>query len=517
MTLSKQALVAGELNVWALLQSVARRQPRQTALQQDELRVSYAEFVQRALVWAARLAAQGVGHGDRVAILSENRVEYLEILFGCARLGAIAACQNWRLSREELAHCLRLIEPRVLVASRRFLEAARLAAGDGDKLLPMEEAWNKGPREIAADPSALAPASSGGEEGLYILYTSGTTGFPKGALISHRALIARSLVHALDRPVKPTSAFVAWSPLFHMGAMDAALAALIRGGKVIVMDGFHPEALAQVVAREEIGHLTIVPGVVERFLQAMKDAGVSPKGVGVVGVMADLVPPRLIAELTRVLDAPYSNTFGSTETGSPPASRGLVPVGQMPTELPKLQSSLCEVRLVDEKDHDVADGEPGELALRSPTLFSGYWGAPDENAEVFRNGWYHMGDVFKRRPTGELEYVDRKKYLIKSGGENIYPAELERVLLAMPGIEEAVVIRQKDDAWGEVPVAVVVRAQGADLAADAVTGFCRGRIASYKLPRRVVFAQASQIPRNVSGKVERLKLEGLVATAGEAS
>ncbi len=145
--------------------------------------------------------------------------------------------------------------------------------------------------------------------------------------------------------------------------------------------------------------------------------------------MADLVPPAEIAEITRLLGAPYANTFGATETGCPPCSSNLIPIGVAPARLSKQQSPFCEVRLVDADDRDVPDGAPGELCMRGPTLFSGYWRAPEVNASDFRGGWFHMGDVFVRNPDGTLDFVDRVKYLIKSGGENIYPAEIERVLL----------------------------------------------------------------------------------------
>ena len=173
--------------------------------------------------------------------------------------------------------------------------------------------------------------------------------------------------------------------------------------------------------------------------------------------MADLVPRHQLAEITTLLGAPYVNSFGATETGLPPATAALIPIGAAPTDLAKRQSAFCEVRLVDADDRDVPDGAPGECAIRGPTLFSGYWRAPEVNAKDFRGGWFHMGDVFVRRDDGRLDFVDRAKYLIKSGGENVYPAEIERVLLADPRVGDAVVVRRPDAKWGEVPVAVVAR------------------------------------------------------------
>jgi fatty-acyl-CoA synthase len=219
--------------------------------------------------------------------------------------------------------------------------------------------------------------------------------------------------------------------------------------------------------------------------------------------MADLVPPAEIARITRLLGAPYANTFGATETGNPPASAGVIAIGSTPSRLPKTQSAFCEIRLVDEDGHDVPDGAPGELWMRGPTLFSGYWGRGDAD---FVDGWFPMGDVFVRNPDGTLDFVDRRKYLIKSGGENIYPAEIERVLLADPRVAEAAVVRRRDERWGEVPVAFVARRDAA-LTADELLAACKASLAGYKKPRQIHFIDYDAFPRSASGKVLRHELE----------
>ena len=171
-----------------------------------------------------------------------------------------------------------------------------------------------------------------------------------------------------------------------------------------------------------------------------------------------------------------------------------------------MQSGFCEIRLVDADDNDVPDGEPGELAIRGPSLFSGYWGNDEANREAFRNGWFHMGDVFRRNPDGSLDFLDRVKYMIKSGAENIYPAEIERHILADPRIADAAVVRKPDDRWGEVPVVFAARTDDA-LTEDDVIAMCRGRIANYKLPKEVHFVAMEDLPRSTSGKIQRHVLE----------
>ena len=484
--------------------------PHAPALVQDGRVLTYRALDDRAGRLAAVLAASGVGAGDRVAMLSENRAEYLELFLAAARIGAVVACQNWRLAAPELAHCLRLVAPRLALVSARHAAALADAGHAGERTLLLGGDYER--RLAEAAPRAPRPLDP--ESGLLILYTSGTTGLPKGALISHRAMLARAMVAAADWRLGP-EAFVAWTPLFHMGAADEALATLLGGGTVFVMDGFDAAALAAIAARERIGHLTVVPGVVDRLLAELRAAKAPPAGVRVVGVMADLVPPAQIAELTALLGAPYGNTFGSTETGMPPASRGLIPPGVAPASLAKTQSSFCAVRLLDPEGRDVAEGEAGELAMRGPTLFSGYWGDAAANADAFRDGWFRMGDVFRRNPDGTLDFVDRRKYLIKSGGENIYPAEVERALLAVPGVADAAVVRRADARWGEVPVAFVVR-QDATLTEAALLAACRARIAGYKLPKAVLFVTDADLPRSTSGKIQRHILEQrLIAPAGQ--
>ena len=492
---------AAALTVAGAVRMQARLQPAAPALEQGGQVLGYAALDDRAARLAGVLLASGVGAGDRVALLAENRTEYVELFLAAARIGAVVACQNWRLADPELAHCLRLASPVLAVVSPRH--AATLARIDHGiaRSITLGEEYER----LLADAAPCGVWPLDPEAGLLILYTSGTTGLPKGALISHRAMLARSMVGAADWQLG-RDAFVAWTPLFHMGSADQTLATLMLGGTVVVQDGFDAAALCEVVARRRIGHLTVVPGVVDRLLAELHRAPVRPRGIRVVGVMADLVPPGQLAELTGLLDAPYGNTFGSTETGMPPASRSLIPPGVKPVSLAKVQSAFCEVRLVAPDGAEVPDGTPGEMTLRGPTLFSGYFAAAAANAEEFRGGWFHMGDVFVRHPDGTLDFVDRRKYLIKSGGENIYPAEIERAILALPGVADAAVVRRADARWGEVPVAFVVRSDPA-LDEAAVLAACRGRIAGYKLPKSVLFITDAELPRSTSGKVQRHLLE----------
>jgi len=504
---------ASGLTVGRMFRQQVRRGPDRVALEQEGRRITYAELDARVNRLANCLAAQGVRNGDRVAILSENRIEYVELQLAAAKLGIIVACQNWRLASSELVHCLSLVEPKATFVSERFASLLSGLNCDVGRTITLGAEYE---HLLQGVHDSESPDVAHAEDGLVILYTSGTTGLPKGAVISQRAMIARGFIGEIDGTFVPGRTFVAWAPMFHMVSTDNVLATLMRGGKVVVIDGFDPARIVNACANEDIGWLQLMPGTVEQAIAEFKKTDMRPRTLGSVGCMADLVPRAQIAEITELLQAPYINSFGSTETGSPPASKNLIPIGVIQERLPKEQNSMCDIRLVDADDNDVPDGQPGELAFRGPTLFSGYWKVPPEND--FQNGWFHMGDVFRRNPDGTLDFVDRRKYLIKSGGENIYPAEIEQVLLASSRITEAVVVRKPDERWGEVPVAFVV-ARDASLSAADVIALCRGKIANYKLPKAVRFVADADLPRSTTGKIKRHELEELlkVSAAGRES
>ena len=477
--------------------------PARIALVQDQRRISYGELKLRVDRLCNALRQSGVQHGDRIAVLSENRFEYVEVLLAAAHIGAIVACQNWRLSAAELAHCMGLVAPRVVLVSTRHAALLGTSDGGGAEVISFEDDYETLLRNASPGPSE---SPSRPEDGLLILYTSGTTGLPKGAVISHRAMMARAMIGTVDGQLYPGYGSICWSPLYHMGGTDPTLGCLMHGDTVFVVDGFQPGVLVELMSRELLGNVTLVPASIGPVIQELHRTGLRPKGIKTCGSMADLVPPQQIAEITTLLNAPFRNTFGSTETGNPPASRQLIPIGEAPTRFSKTQSSYCQIRLVDDEDRDVPDGTPGEVLIRGPSLFSGYWNSPQVNEHEFRGGWFHMGDVMVRNADGTLDFVDRRKYLIKSGGENIYPAEIERLLLQSPRIVDVAVVRKLDAHWGEVPAAFVVRGDPQLNEADVIA-LLRGKLANYKLPKQVHFIAAADIPRTDTGKLKRLELE----------
>ena len=503
ITVEKFVSAAGRSTVYGLFHAQVRRKPSAVAVEFKGATTSFADLDIRVRKLANLLIKQDVRRGDRVAILSENRPEYIEAELACAMTGAILACQNWRLTGRELQYCISLVAPKILLVSADKINAIRDLSLPDCRVINFDTDY---PSLIGTANPANANPDVDPEDGMLILYTSGTTGLPKGALISQRAQIARMCALRMDVGIRDQDAFIAWAPMFHMASTDQLLGALMSGSPVAVIDGFQPDAIIDAAERHSLGWFVMMPGVIEPFIRRLKERKPRLNRIACVGAMADLVPRQEIVDLTALLNAPYFNSFGSTETGTPPASAALIQPWDTQYSLSKRISSVCEVRLVDDHGAEVPEGAPGELAIRGPTVFSGYWNAPETNAKDFRDGWFHMGDLFRRNPDGTLDFVDRAKYLIKSGGENIYPAEIERVLLADTRIADAAVVRKKDAQWGEVPVAFIAR-NDADLSVADVNDLCRANLANYKRPKEIHFIPLDDLPRSTTGKIQRHELE----------
>jgi acyl-CoA synthetase (AMP-forming)/AMP-acid ligase II len=502
---------AARLSLRAIFDKQCSLHPDRPALASSGRTQTYRQLSERANRLAHLLTEMDIRRGDRICILSENDPIFLELSIAALRLGAVVATLNWRLSPAELRHCITLVAPKAAFVSARF-KTQLAETGAATTVL---EVGAELERRLALQSMApLPPADSDPEDGLFIIYTSGTTGLPKGALISQRAMLARLLVYVTDYGVNGEDTFLAWSPLFHMASVELGLGTLMLGGKVVVLDGPDLPTICDYLEREPLSNLIFFPGMVEQTLAYLRERKPKVKRLKKFGALADLFAPQEIADLTGILGVPFTNTFGSTETGMPPASAGRLVAGVAPEDFAKTESLLCEILLVDEAGQPVPDGQPGELLMRGPTLFSGYWNAPEATAEAFADGWYHSGDVFVRRVDGKIDYVDRRKYLIKSGGENIYPAEIERVVMQHPQVAEAVVVRQPDARWGEVPVLVVAADTPAPQAEELIA-LCRAELAAYKRPKRVLFVPKGSLPRNNTGKIIRPEVEAWVSKQSE--
>jgi fatty-acyl-CoA synthase len=502
---SLSARAAGA-TVAGLFAARARVSPQAVAVEDGKRTLTFAELDARIRLVANWLLAQGVAHGDRVAVLSENRLDYIELLFAAARIGAIVACQNWRLAPAELQHCLDLVSPRIVLASERHANLLKKVDTRQARVHVLDAGYQEA---VATSTRALPVPDVGTEDGLLILYTSGTTGVPKGAVISHRAELARRTTRIANWGVQAGEVWVIWTPLFHMAGADDTISALLSGVRVVLVDGFDVQRIVQQVASRPLGWLRLMPGTIVSFLEEMRRVNVQAPSVRLCGGLVDLLPSHQVGEVSGLLKATFLNSFGSTEVGT--ILTGLIPAGEVPPDASKEENTFTEVRLVDAEGRDVPDGQPGELVVRSATLFSGYWQRPELNATEFRDGWFRTGDMFIRQANQRLRFVDRNKYLIKSGGENIYPAEIERVIGADARVLDVVVVRKQDDHWGEIPVAFVVR-KDPSLDRDMLQRRCREALAGYKQPKQIHFVPDSVLPRSTTGKIQRHEVERMLAS-----
>ncbi|MEC7761973.1 MAG: class I adenylate-forming enzyme family protein [Pseudomonadota bacterium] len=487
---------AAQTTVYPLIAMRARTVPDKLALTDGNTDLTFRDLLATIDRCAASLAERGLKRGDRIAVISENCIGYTILQLAGAKLGLITACTNVRLVEAELAYCTALVEPALIVASPRYMDTAQAVAA-GVPVATFDDLSADGDTDCVAEP----------EDGLFIIYTSGTTGRPKAAVISHRAQLNRMSSMRLDLGILPGDGYVSWAPMFHMGGTEHLCTALMSGAPGYVIDGFDVDKIIDALGRFPIGWLMLVPATIDPLIEALKERKPTIKGVRAVGCMADLVPSDTIAEITALVGAPYLDSFGSTETGMAPLSANLIAPGTRPTTFPKQLTLLTELRLCTPDGAEVPDGEAGEAWVRGPTLFSGYWNNDEVNEKDFAGGWFRMGDMFRKVGDGYL-FAGRSKYLIKSGGENIYPAEIERVLLSDARVADAIVVKKPDDRWGEVPVAVVVRA--ADMTEDDVIALCRAELAGYKRPKGVLFVEMDDLPRSVSGKIIREEVEALV-------
>jgi fatty-acyl-CoA synthase len=479
-------------------------------------RRTYRQWNARANAVAHLLRERlGVQKGDRVAVLAANCPEYLDLLFAVSKLGAILVPLNWRLTVRELDIILRDCAPVALFHDEAYAENARQVAellGIPHLAFPAPastEAGGTGPAPAGETPAVQAPPEPVTtpdltlEDPLLILYTSGTTGVPKGALLSHRMITWNCINTEVSWDLWGTDITPTFAPFFHSGGINVLTLPMVhKGGTVVLLPNSDPGAVLECIERERCTIVFAVPTVFQMVLEHPRFASADLSSVRFCVTGGSSCPiPVIEGYFKRGLT--FRQGYGLTEVGvncfslaPEDALRKAGSVGQ-----PVFHS---EARIVDEQDQDVGVDAVGELVLAGPHVCSGYWNRPEATAEAFQNGWWHTGDLARRDADGYYYIVGRKKDLLISGGENIYPAEIEGLLATHPKIAEAAIIGVPDPKWGEVGRAVVVVRPGETLTAGEVLAFCAGKLARYKIPKSVAFAPI--LPRNAMGKVIKAEL-----------
>jgi len=486
--------------------------PAKVALRFGAEEITYAAFAERIERAAAILASLGVQRGNAVAYLGLNHPELLALLFACARLGSMLVPLNWRLAAPEHARVLADCPPRALFAEPAFAEHVRsIGSAVGEtKLITLGEAntgwlaWS----DLAQSAGGGAKREGDEDSPLLLCYTSGSTGAPKGVVLTQRALFWNAVNSSHMHDLTSADRVLTTLPLFHVGGMNIQTTpALHAGASVVLHPKFDPQAAFDAIEREAITLAVLVPAQLTAMMESPRWQSADLSSLRMITTGSTIVPEAFVRKV-NARGVPLVQVYGSTET-CPIASYVRAEDAERKAGSAGVAALHCELKIVDDEGRELPAGRDGEIAVRGPSVTRGYWNDPQESARALKDGWYYSGDIGHLDNEGHLYVVSRKKDLIISGGENIYPAELENVLLEAPAIQEACVVGRPDERWGEAVVAAVVLKPGARMSEAEVMGLFQGRIARYKHPREVRFLR--QLPRSALGKILREDVRSLAS------
>jgi len=486
-----------------------------------ERRYGYADLNTRVNRVCGALSSLGLVKGDRVALLAYNGHEFLEAFFAIAKIGLVAVPVNWRLTTREISYILKDCGVKSIVFDSGFSSTIEEIHNEAEQGVSIKS-WLElrgNQLDFARDYEQLLsvqgteepPVTAGGEDNLFIMYTSGTTGLPKGAVHTHNSVFWSAINYSVTAGMYFNDIHLVFLPLFHIAALISTVTALYNGNSLVVLRSFDPQKSWTLIVDEKISTSFAVPAMLN-FMMQVPDfekydwsslrwfmSGGAPLAVETI-------------KAYKKVGIDITQAFGMTE-----ACGSLCMVG--PEDGMRKAGSVgkayfhTELRIVDPDGKDLPAGKEGEIIARSPTIMKEYWNRPEDTAEAIRDGWYHTGDVGVQDEEGFITIRDRIKDMIISGGENVYPAEVEMVLMQHPGILDAAVIGQESKKWGESPFAVIVP-KSAGLTESEAVSYCEGKLARFKLPKGVVFVE--ELPRNATGKVlKRLLREQFPGPASE--
>ena len=488
-----------------------RLTPDKEALVDDHRRITYGELNSRVNRLSRGLQALSLKHGDRCAILAYNCMEYVELIFASAKLGIILVPLNWRLSPVELAYNLTDSGAETLFFDNEFAETVTSLMGKspikrqivlGGKAAPGVESYDA-LQTSETDHEPEADRTVDLDTPHIIMYTAGTTGRPKGAVLGQGASFYNALNLQADMNFTPKDRNLSVLPMFHIGGIGLfTLPMLYTGGTVVIQRAFDPAITLKLLETE---HITLFFGVAAIFLFLIQHPDFKPEVFLNTRVVMSGGAPLPVSLVKRYHEAGIvlQQGFGMSEA-APSISTlskdlALKKAGSIGRALFHVEADIVDTHM-----NPVPLGEVGELIIRGPNLMQGYWSRPEATAEVFAGGWFHTGDLARMDSDGDLYIVDRKKDMFISGGENIYPAEVENAIFELPQVAETAVIGLKDERWGEIGCAVVSLKPAETLSEQEIINFLKERLARYKVPKSVVFLD--QLPRNAAGKVPKNKL-----------
>ena len=480
------------------------------ALIQDDRRLTWGEFYDRAKQVAQALADDGVGEQDRIAFLDKNGIEHFEVFFGAALLNAVCVDVNWRLAPPEVEYVVNDAQAKVFVVGPDFVPVLDAIAPNlttvkkivvigGHPDHESYDAWVT--RHVAEDPAT----QSAPDDVAFQLYSSGTTGRPKGVMLSNSNFFSLLPLAKEMWELSPDAVNLVAMPLFHIGGGGWAVAGMYEGCTSVILRELDPAAVVRLIGELGITHAFLVPVALQFMLMVpgVDEADFSSLKVFVYG--ASPISEEVLAKAVETFKCNFWQAYGLTETTG--AIVNLPPEDHDPYGPNKHRLRSCgvagpgvELRIVDPSGNDVPIGEVGEIWVRSQQVMKGYWNLPEATEQAMADGdWFRSGDAGYLDADGYLYIHDRVKDMIVSGGENVYPAEIENVLMSHPAVADAAVIGVPHEKWGETGKAIIVRAPGTEVTEQELIDFCRERLAKFKCPTSVDWAES--LPRNPSGKI----------------
>lgn len=490
----------------------ARTIPHKLCVWEGEREYTYREFNLTVNKLANALAGLGVGAGDKVAVLLFNTAEILQAYFALAKLRAVAVPVNFRLAGPEIQYIVDNSDAKIFIYDGMFDSAISGIAAN----LPGVEKFIA----VAQDsqvPGALIYSqvlAGGGEEEIqvlvaddddaFIVYTSGTTGKPKGAVLTHKNVLGNALSCLVDIATTRESRYLCVPPLFHVASLAMTIQNIYMGASIYLLKVFDPKTVLEIMEREKITSIFLVPAMWNFILQVPDLAKYNLESLNVAITGAAIMPLNIKKRLLKVFTGlRLYDAFGQTEMS--PVTTLLLPGDTLrkPTSVGRPIMNT-EIKVLNNEGAEVAIGEVGEIVYRGWGMFKCYYKNPGATADAFTEGWFHSGDLVRLDDEGFVYVVDRKKDMLITGGENVYPAEVEEVLYKHEKVLEAAVIGKSNEGWGEAVHAVVVPKPGAELTQEEIIAFCGQQLAGYKKPRSVEFMEA--LPRNAAGKVLKTRL-----------
>ncbi|MEH7884499.1 long-chain fatty acid--CoA ligase [Bacillus sp. JJ1609] len=468
---------------------------------------TFREVNDRAKAIAMWLQEKGVQKGDRVALLAPNGISYFDLLFACGKIGAIFVPLNWRLSVDELAYIISDSDPLLLAFHSNFTNEVTMIWQHEARSLPIDGTQY----ELLIDQyagrlnkSKFRNAEVNEEDPLAMIYTGGTTGKPKGAVLSHRAIIWNGISTVVSWNLTNEDKTVTYLPLFHTGGLNAlSIPILMAGGQIIIAREFVPEQAIENLIKFKCTIILFVPTMYHMLVKSEHFYKAEFKDMKIF-LSGGAPCPLDIYEAFKQKGMAFKEGYGLTEAGPnnffiDPAEAELKrgSVGK-----PMLFNA---VRIINEEGCETVPGEVGELAIQGNHSFSYYWNNKDATKDTLRDGWLYTGDLAKKDEEGYFYIVGRKKEMIITGGENVFPLEIEHWLCSHPSIQEAAIIGMPDDKWGEVVTAFIVREEKSDLEEAEVKEYCRQKLGGYKVPKHIHFI--AQMPKTHVGKIDKKLLK----------